>query len=272
MTTEKQKWGNTIAWLAMVVVNILANTIPIGIGNTGEISAQYPNLFTPAPYTFAIWGIIYLLTGIFVLYQWEWFDGGLNSGRVRDRIGPWFAISCLFNIGWIFAWHYDVIWLSVIFIVALLPVLIEITRREREESMRVIDSLCVTAGFNIYFGWIIAAVIANISVLLVKIGWGGWGLGEAFWIAAILLIGAAIGFAVILVDRRILSGMSIIWAYIGIIFRHLSEPGSTLGSTLAVMAACTGIAVMICAIILLAAERKGRYDPQYCAGKEMGNG
>ena len=50
-----------ITFILMVVVNALANILPInGIG-TGAVSDSYPNLFAPAGITFAIWGVIYLL-------------------------------------------------------------------------------------------------------------------------------------------------------------------------------------------------------------------
>lgn len=51
------KWINTIAFAAMAAVNALANLLPIGGNTTGQISEAYPNLFTPAPITFAIWGL-----------------------------------------------------------------------------------------------------------------------------------------------------------------------------------------------------------------------
>ena len=87
----------------MVAVNALANLLPIGGNTTGQVSEAYPNLFTPAPVTFAIWGAIYLLLAVFVLYQWEIFDGGASSAVVRVDIEPWFLISCLLNIGWLFS-------------------------------------------------------------------------------------------------------------------------------------------------------------------------
>jgi len=61
---------NTISYAVMIVINVCANIVPIGIGTTADVSAKYNNLFTPAGYTFGIWLVIYVLMGIFVLYQW----------------------------------------------------------------------------------------------------------------------------------------------------------------------------------------------------------
>lgn len=80
------KWCNTAAFAAVLAVNALANLLPIGGKTTGEISEQYANLFTPAGYTFAIWGLIYLLLGIFVVYGWG-LVGDKAPGTVLGQIG-----------------------------------------------------------------------------------------------------------------------------------------------------------------------------------------
>ena len=59
---------NIIAVILTVIVNSLANILPIGGKNTGELSDNIPNLFVPAGLTFAIWGIIYVLIILFALY------------------------------------------------------------------------------------------------------------------------------------------------------------------------------------------------------------
>ena len=46
--------------VAMIVMNILANALPFFGRGTGEVSALYPTLVTPAGYVFAIWGLIYI--------------------------------------------------------------------------------------------------------------------------------------------------------------------------------------------------------------------
>ena len=59
---------NLLGFLATVVINALASILPINGITTGELSDLYPNLFVPAGLTFAIWGLIYVLLGIFVIY------------------------------------------------------------------------------------------------------------------------------------------------------------------------------------------------------------
>lgn len=64
------KWANTVSFAVMLTVNMLANLIPLNGKTTGEVSESYPNLFTPVPITFAIWAVIYLFMGAFVIWQW----------------------------------------------------------------------------------------------------------------------------------------------------------------------------------------------------------
>jgi hypothetical protein len=46
--------------LVTIVINILANALPINGQNTGQISDRFHVYFVPAGYVFSIWGIIYI--------------------------------------------------------------------------------------------------------------------------------------------------------------------------------------------------------------------
>ena len=51
--------ANLLAFIAVLAVNYLANTLPLNGKDTGELSDQYPNLIVPAGITFSIWSVIY---------------------------------------------------------------------------------------------------------------------------------------------------------------------------------------------------------------------
>ena len=91
---------NLIAFLGTLAVNGMANALPINGKTTGELSNLYPNLFVPAGVTFSIWGLIYLLLGIFAVYQMAAPAG--ESADFLQRIGPFFIIASAANIIWIF--------------------------------------------------------------------------------------------------------------------------------------------------------------------------
>ncbi len=246
---------NTFAFCAMVLVNFLANVIPFGGNTTGEVSAAYPNLFTPAPITFAIWGVIYLLLGLFVLYQWGIFDNGEHSDRVRQQVGYWFAVSCLLNIEWIVAWHFHAIFLSLIGIVFLLFSLIKIESSVSRRSGGFFKRMFAYAGFDIYFGWIIAATLANLNVFLVSIGGTNQFFEKEFWATLMILIGAVIGFVVIMKMQRWVIGLALTWAYGGIFMRHLTDVGTSRTHWFAIGAAAIGMAALICITVVSAMRR-----------------
>jgi len=211
------------AYVAMVVVNYLANSLPINNRSTGDISNAYPNLFAPAGLTFSIWGLIYLLLGGYVIYQFGKKDQ--KTEELLKKINPLFIATSIANISWIFAWHYDFIGVSVIIMAAMLFFLIKIADILRKEPLKSWEKLFIWAPFSIYFGWITVAAIANITVFLVSIGWNGFGIADFIWTSIILLIGSLIGALRMWKDKNIAYGLVLVWAYLGILLKHLSTDG-----------------------------------------------
>lgn len=230
---KELRYFNLIFFILMVCINALANTIPLGKGYTGTISDQYPNLFTPAPITFSIWSVIYALVAFFIVYQFGVFRNESVGERFISLIGPWFVISCIMNIGWMFSWHYDIIWLSLIFMGGLLISLIMITmaiypnpllEKMGTNKLSIFAKLCIYA-FDIYLGWIVAATIANISVFLVKINWNRFGFSDEAWTVIVLIVGALLGAMFIITRQKYMSALAIAWAYCGILIKHISQSG-----------------------------------------------
>ena len=60
---------NAIMYLAMIGVNLAAEMIPINGMTTGDISASYDSVFTPAGITFSIWFVIYAALAYFTIWQ-----------------------------------------------------------------------------------------------------------------------------------------------------------------------------------------------------------
>ncbi len=215
-----------ITYIAMVVVNFLANSLPINNRSTGAISDAYPNLFAPAGITFSIWGLIYLLLGMYIIYQF--INLKKEKKKKEDllkKINILFIITSIANILWIFAWHYDFIGISIIIMAALLISLIKIANILRIKEMTRLEKIFIHTPFSIYFGWITIATIANITVFLVSINWNGFGVSDLIWTNIVLIIGLIIGTLRLHKDKSIAYGLVLIWAYLGILFKHLSPEG-----------------------------------------------
>ncbi|WP_438318111.1 tryptophan-rich sensory protein [Sporosarcina sp. FA9] len=214
-----------ITYLIMVTMNVLANVIPINGITTGEVSDKYSNLFAPAGYTFIIWGLIYILLAGYTVYQLGIFQYVNKNYLLLNKIGVYFSISSIANTLWILSWHFDKIGYSVILMVVILLCLIQINRITSNEILSKAEKLFIRLPFSVYFGWITVALIANITTYLVSIGWGGFGISEEAWTILILLVGVIIGTITMLSNRDVAYGLVFVWAYIGILEKHVSVNG-----------------------------------------------
>jgi len=213
--------ANVLGYVGMVAVNVLASALPLGGKTTAELSDAYPNLFVPAGYVFSIWGVIYLLLLAFTVYQAS--PSRRGEGFLR-KIGYLFALSCAFNVSWIFLWHYEYVIPSLLPMFALLASLILIYTRldvGRSSPSRG-ERLWVHLPFSVYLGWITVAPIANVVAALVSVGWDGFGLGEVAW--TIVMIAVAVALTVVNTFTRgdVGYALVIIWALGGITVKQMA--------------------------------------------------
>ena len=122
--------GNIIAAILTIIVNALANILPIAGKYTGELSDNIPNLFVPAGITFAIWGVIYILIILFSVYlAKDLFKKEKETKPFLEKISIFFILASLANIIWIFLWHYEQIILSLLAMLLLFVSLLAIYLR-----------------------------------------------------------------------------------------------------------------------------------------------
>ncbi len=228
-----------LTFVVMIVINVLANTLPINGVDTGMISDAYPNLFAPAGITFAIWGVIYVLLLLFTIYQLGIINKNDEiSNELLNKIGTFFIISSIANSVWIFTWHYQIIWLSMIFMIIILISLINIVMACKEERLSAKEKFFVKVPFSIYFGWISVATIANATALLVSLNFNGFRIPEYIWTVVVIIIGAIIGIITLLYNRDYFYGLVFIWAYIGIIIKHITVFNSMYTSVIVTTTIC----------------------------------
>ncbi|MEM3737092.1 MAG: tryptophan-rich sensory protein [Candidatus Bathyarchaeia archaeon] len=228
-----------------IAVNGLAgNTTILGGKNTAQISDANPTLITPAGYTFSIWGIIYILLGIFVIFQ------ALPNKQGKDfhkRIGWFFIISNLLNVTWLFLWQYEHLSLSVIIMFLLLVTLIAIYLRVNigKSVVPLREKLAVHIPFSVYLGWITIASIANVAVALVSVKWDGFGISQETWAIQILMVALLITLLVIATRKDLAYGLVIIWALLGIAVKQNVNQSIVLTTEI-------GAVVIVSASILVA--------------------
>jgi translocator protein len=231
---------NIIAYVITLIINGLANTTLIGGVNTAEISNRNPTLITPAGYVFAIWGIIYVLLAIFLVYQ------ALPSQRgkpFQKQISGLFILTCVFNIAWLFLWQNNLLSYSIILIVGFLLSLIAIYLRLNigKSGAPLKEKLAVHLPFSVYLGWLTIATIANITVALTAAKWDGFGIAPETWAIVVLAVALLITLLVIATRRDIAYSLVVIWALAGIAVNQ------TVGNV--VLTAEVAIIIIIIALI-----------------------
>lgn len=211
---------NVLAVLATLIVNGLANALPLNGKMTGAISDQFEVFFVPAGYVFSIWGVIYIGLIAFAVYQ------ALPAQRENprlQRIGYWFALSCIANIAWLFSWHYEVFVLTIFLMsVILLSLIVIYLRLGRQVSNG--EKWCVNIPFSVYLGWITVATIANVTDVLDYLKWNGWGLAPELWAIIMMVIGVCLS-AIMSIKRGDASyQLVLIWAFAGIAVKQAATP------------------------------------------------
>lgn len=241
---------NVISFLLHLVVVFLVQSRTINEKNVGEVSDQYPSLFTPSGFTFGIWGIIYTTLSIFCVYHMVMAFKRNDNDANRDlrSIGLMFFINNIATAGWLLAWTKELILAATLLIIIQLLTLIIIHKRLHIHNRNRTPGSKLATEFplSIYLGWICVATIANISVYLVAIGWNGLGIPGETW--TIIMMSIVIMLALFMVLRRnnIVFGLVTIWALYGII-SNLNSKGFSNGGM--IVAAWTGVALLILACL-----------------------
>ncbi|WP_409227927.1 hypothetical protein [Gudongella sp. SC589] len=244
-------------YLVMVGTNALANILPINGITTGEVSDNIPNLFAPAGITFSIWGVIYVLLGVYSVYVLVYINRGYRDSFSLKRVNQFYILSSIANSVWIYNWHHGNIGLTLVLMLVILASLIVIVLTLRSMTTTGDRMLWARLPFSVYFGWITIATIANITAFLVDMGWDGFGIPENIWTVAVLAVGLLIGGTTIWRLQDKAYGAVMVWAYMGILLKHISQDGFD-GRYPAVIVT-TGISIGIFISIIFLASRRKKY-------------
>lgn len=236
--TKSLSIGNLLGLILILTLNTLANALPINGMNTGQISDLYPSLFTPAGFTFSIWGIIYLLLITFGIAQFY-----IKDQPYYKELSLWFILSCIANASWILVWHYLFTTASVVVMLVLLYSLIQIFLILQKNALTKTQWFTIKLPFLFYFSWICVATIANISALLVSIGWGGGFLSAEYWTVSMVIIAALLGLYISIQFKEPAFLLVTLWAFFGIYSKWIETEHEVIAST-------TRIAAMVVAITI----------------------
>jgi len=244
---------NVIAFIIQLLMTYMVQFKMLGNKTVGEISDDYANLFTPADFTFAVWGIIYTCLGIFCVYHIVMaYKRNAKHPANKDlhRIDLLFIITNLASAAWLVAWTYSELLLSVLLILVQLVALITVHSRLHIHSPNRTPSgkLATELPLSMYFGWITVATIANIASWLVAEGWDGWNVPASTWTMIMLIITIGLGIIMVIIRRVIVFGLVIMWGLYGILTNLQQQDGKTYD--MLITTCWSGIAILgLCCII-----------------------
>jgi benzodiazapine receptor len=242
---------NVVAYVVTIAVNGLAgSTTLLGGVTSADVSDSYPTLVTPAGFTFAVWGVIYMLLLVFTVYQ---FLPRNRDKPFLSQVGLLFGLSSVCNICWLFLWHYDQITYSLVLMFALLASLILIYQRLDigKSAVSLKEKLCVHLPFSVYLGWISIATIANVSVALTAAGWDGWGIPDATWAVAIISVALVLTLAMLATRKDVAFSLVVVWALVGILSKQSDFQNIVLAAE-----ACIAIILLADVAVVLVSKFK----------------
>lgn len=216
------------ATLGMIGFNWIAATGRLGGVQTNEISDKYLTLVTPAGYAFTIWSLIYLGMIAFSIYQM------LPANVMRFRaVRSLYIFSCALNCAWLYFWHGDQIIVCFFIILALCITLFFINLIfRRPESL--LDAWIAKAPFEIYFGWVTAAMLVNFAIMLKSAGMPESPGAEKLLAIALVLVAGGLAILIRLKLTNYFYPLAIAWALTAIAVKQS-------GQTLIVAAAAIGV-------------------------------
>ncbi|MCM4171754.1 hypothetical protein DHD32_09690 [Arenibacter sp. TNZ] len=213
---------NLLSVVLVIAVNYISQAVRINDTTIGELSQRYTNLFTPASYAFAIWGLIFLGLLAYAFFQIKVVFFDRKELAFIKQTGNWFAFANVLNALWVIVFAYNYMGLTVIIIAGILISLLKIIINTNMERWDAPKEIIVFSWWPIcfYSGWITVATIANIALYLTKIGWNGAFLTEVQWTIVLIIVATLINL-VIIYKRNMREFAAVgVWALFAIYIRH----------------------------------------------------
>jgi hypothetical protein len=219
--------------------------------SVGAIAQEYRSSILPATYAFAIWGPIFILCGVYALYQ------ALPAQReipVFRAIGWWTVGAFLANGAWSYAYTnrqfilaQAIIFAGFVFAGGSYLRFVRVVPASRATN---IDNWLIGPTLGLLFGWLTAANVVGLAGTLIARGFAASGQGAEIRDAILLLLGGAVAFVAIIASRRgpygawVSYSAAVLWALVAVVIEQWST--STIAAATAVVNA---------GLVLLAAFR-----------------
>ena len=230
-----------IAIIGSFIGSGAAGGTPIQEASGGALGATATPIAPDVP-AFSIWSIIYL--GLVAYAVWQFLPKQKTAERHR-RLGYWVAASLLLNAAWILSVQFNLLILSVPIIAALLVVLARaFILCLATVPSGTIDALVTDGTIGLYLGWVTIATAANVTALLVALGFTGWGLNPTGWAVAVVCVAGVVGVATAIAGKgRIAPALSLAWGLAWLAVGRLA--GELVSVPTGIAAICAAAVVLV---------------------------
>mmetsp|Transcript_26180 Transcript_26180/g.38725 ORF Transcript_26180/g.38725 Transcript_26180/m.38725 type:complete len:374 (-) Transcript_26180:177-1298(-) len=241
---------NFASFASVVVVTFCLGLMGWGRDIKGDYKMIHDGnqtVVTPVFWANSMWLFIFLLEGIFVIYQL--FHAYQHLKIVEESISYWFfAVNC-FQLGWIISYSFDIIWLSTLFLFVGFGLLCVVNYNLYYQDYifsprRPIDSqdappvrqewydlnICTEfvifrAPFQVHCAWAFFTVLVQFNEMYVESNWPS----DAIVGLASLILLWVLGICILFIPRYPLFIMPIVisWGAMGI-WVELSHPRSVI--------------------------------------------
>jgi len=162
---NRKNYINLFAYIFNIVLVYGIGTAGwLGTPTNGELSAKYQTMVTPKSSAFSIWAVIYLAQGAFTVLQF--LPRYRADVMVQDGVSYWYTAAVAAQIGWTFAFAYEAIPLSLVFMtliwISLIALLYSQYYAKSDGSFW--EFWILRFPFAIHAGWITAASALNVNV------------------------------------------------------------------------------------------------------------
>ena len=233
-----------------------------GGASVGVIAQENRSLILPASYAFSIWALIFILCGLYALYQ------ALPTQRENPTfraIGWWTAAAFIANGAWTYAYTSRQFVLAQVILFAGFMfaggAYLRFTRAATGTRLTSSANWIVGPALGLLFGWITAANVVGLAGTLIAQGLAATGQGAAIGAAALLVLGGVVALIVLLSSKRevhgagIAFGGAVLWALAAVIVEQRSASALTTG------------AAAVCAVLVAAAMLGSWRTPEASSGR-----
>eukprot|EP01088_Endostelium_zonatum_P011308 TRINITY_DN2538_c0_g1_i1.p1 TRINITY_DN2538_c0_g1~~TRINITY_DN2538_c0_g1_i1.p1 ORF type:complete len:282 (+),score=75.75 TRINITY_DN2538_c0_g1_i1:63-908(+) len=219
--TRLCRWSALAAVLANITFSSLSTRICYlwGGKSIGEISGMYPTYFTPSGYAFSIWGLIYVATIAYSVFQ---LLPSQKDYQVYDDIAGILILSQIITSIWVLVFTSNYMYQAEILIILTFLCSADMylkiksfLQEEKKESSNWWSLLSVP--FGLYFGWLSVATIAGVGITIesltnIHINSEIFGIEGQSWAEGLILVATALGIFISSQYRDVVYPAVITWA------------------------------------------------------------